>query len=652
MITAVQRRRMWAMKGLLALAFLGLGFRLVDLQVLRHDRLSQLAKDYTQRTFFFKPHRGDIRDRRGNLLATSVPVKTLCADPTLIKHTGGDYCDEVGQALAPLLSLNQADLVLRLQPRYQLNEQGQVVTHTNGLPVMNRYVVLKRKVSLDQWLQVTQAMFQLSTQAMARAQAAAKNQGRKLKLAEQNYYIGLGSKAIFAEDDQERVYPQQRLASHVLGHVGAGERPVGGRDYLEMIGMDGVELTLNPALVGVPGWRRTEIDRKQREVVAHRDQDVAPRNGLNVVLTLDARIQEMAEEVLEEAMQKHHPISASAIVMEPRTGSILAMATLPNFNPNQPNLSPMDALRNRVVTDLAEPGSTFKIVVVTGALNEGLVRLEDVFDCEQGLFHFHGKPLRDHERYGNLTVEQIITKSSNIGAAKIGIKMGPDLLRRYIRQFGFGERSGIPLVGERLGTVKMVKNWDKLSISRIPMGHEVDVTPLQMVMAMGALANGGMLMRPMLIDRIEDEQGRTVAKYQPQVARRVCREETAQLMVRALKTVVATNGTASKARLENYAVAGKTGTAQKVIGGVYAPDKYFSSFIGFFPADRPELCILVVLDEPERKLGYYGGQIAAPIFAALAERAANYLGIQPDRATEDSPLTSGMTNKLAAAAAN
>jgi cell division protein FtsI/penicillin-binding protein 2 len=641
---------MRAMMGLLALAFLGLGFRLVDLQVLRHDRLSKLAKDYTQRTYFFKPHRGDIRDRRGNLLATSVPVKTICANPTLIKNAWGDYGDEVGQVLAPLLSLNQADLVQRLQPRYQLNEQGLVVTNTNGIPVMNRYVVLKRKVSVEQWLQVTQAMFQLATQALA--QAAAKNQGRKLKSAEQNYYTGLGSKAICAEDDQQRVYPQQRLASHVLGHVGAEERQAGGRDYLGMIGKDGVELTLNPALVGVPGWRRTEIDKKQREVVAHRDQDVAPRNGLNVVLTLDARIQEMAEEVLEEATQKHHPISASAIVMEPRTGSILAMATLPNFNPNQPGLSPMDALRNRVVTDLAEPGSTFKIVVVTGALNEGLVRLEDVFDCEQGLFHFHGKPLRDHERYGNLTVEQIITKSSNIGAAKIGIKMGPDLLRRYIRQFGFGERSGIPLVGERLGTVKMLKDWDKLSISRIPMGHEVDVTPLQMVMAMGAIANGGMLMRPMLIDRVEDEQGRTVAKYQPQAARRVCREETARLMVRALKTVVATNGTASKARLENYVVAGKTGTAQKAIGGVYVPDKFFSSFIGFFPADRPELCILVVLDEPERKLGYYGGQIAAPIFAALAERAANYLGIQPDRATEDSPLTSGMTNKLAAAKTN
>jgi cell division protein FtsI/penicillin-binding protein 2 len=367
------------------------------------------------------------------------------------------------------------------------------------------------------------------------------------------------------------------------------------------------------------------MDKRQRELVAYRDQDVAPRDGYNVVLTLDAALQNIVETELAKGVQEHSPISISCLMLRPRTGEILAMATLPNFDPNHPGASPMEAMRNRVITDLAEPGSTFKIVVVTGGLNEGVVTLNDVFDCEHGQFHYAGRVLHDHEPFGLLSVEDIITKSSNIGAAKIGIRLGEEKLRQYIHDFGFGARTGIPLPGERFGLLP--EKWSKVTIAQVPMGQGIAVTPLQMALAMCALANQGVLMRPMLVSRLEDANGKVVAQYEPQIVRRVARPEAVANMVKALKTVVTKEGTAVQAHLDNYTVAGKTGTAQKVEHGQYVR-KYFSSFVGFFPADHPEVCILVVMDEP--KEGYYGGMVSAPIFHNIAEQTANYLNLKPD----------------------
>ena len=252
--------------------------------------------------------------------------------------------------------------------------------------------------------------------------------------------------------------------------------------------------------------------------------------------------------------------------------------------------------------------------------------------------------LRDHESYGVLSVEGIITKSSNIGAAKIGIRMGETRLYDYMRDFGFGQRTLIPLPAEISGLVHPVKAWSKVSIAQIPMGHGVAVTRLQMVMAMCAIANRGALMRPMLVDHLEDQDHAVVAQYTPQRMRQVISESAARQMVTALKTVVSTNGTAKDAMLDHYTVAGKTGTAQKPIPGGYSTDKFFSSFIGFFPADNPELCISITLDEP--KGGHFGGKIAAPIFKQIAERAANYLNIRPEDGT-DVPT---MTDPVSAAA--
>ncbi len=595
MTVLTQHRKLFVLAFGLIAALASLVYRLAQLQLVRHEQLQGLAELNTVRTISRQPMRGQILDIRGNPLATSLPAKTICADPTLI----GDRRPEVARLLAPLLQTNEQYLIDRLAPRAR-----EIAGKTN----ISKFVVLKSRVPVETWEKIRGEMAALSFGV----------DESRLKSSEQNFYRALRAKAIFANDDQLRRYPNERLACHVIGYVANDD---------EQTGLDGIELTFNSKLSGIRGWRHTEMDKRQRELVAYRVEDVEPRDGLNVVLTLDAGLQNIVESELAQAIGRHSPASISAVVVRPRTGAILAMATLPDFDPNRPGASPMEALRNRVITDVAEPGSTFKIVVVTGALNDQIVQLANVFDCEHGHFVYAGRTLHDHQSYGLLTVEEIITKSSNIGAAKIGLQLGENQLYQYIHNFGFGQRALIPLPGEAVGIVHPLRDWTRVSIVQIPMGQGVAVTPLQMVMAMSAIANKGLLMRPMLVDRLEDGDGKTVVKYEPQPVRQVAGTNAIEEMITALKTVVGTNGTAVNARLDHFTVAGKTGTAQKVEHGQYV-QKFFSSFIGFFPADNPELCISVVLDDP--KEGHYGGAVAGPVFKSIAERAANYLDLKPD----------------------
>ena len=608
MTKRLQFRRVLALTLLVCAAFAGLGYRLVDLQVLRHDELSKLAQDNTQREFRQAPRRGDILDAHGNLLATSVPVKTVCADPSLISNQQA----VVAHALAPLLEMSEAELYPKLFPRVSKNEKGETVT--NNL----HYVRLQKNVTEETWQKIQLAMSRLSSGM----------DEKKLAKTDREFLHNLRQSAIFAEPDQMRVYPNGSLAAQVLGFSGVDEFKLDGRPVSQITGRDGVELALNSALGGVAGWRVTETDRQQHELVALRDEDVQPRDGLNVVLTIDAAIQHALEAELADAMQEHTPRSITGIVLRPRTGEILAMASFPDYDPNQLSTVTTNA-RNRVITDVVEPGSTFKIVVVSGALNKGAVKRTDEFDCERGHFAFAGKVLHDHEPFGMLTTEGIITKSSNIGAAKIGIRLGEQNLYHYAWDFGFGQRTGVPLPGEVSGILHPVKDWSKVSVAQIPMGQGVAVTRLQMAMAMAALANDGWLMRPMLVSRLEDRNGKAVQKYEPQRVRQVVNEATDKMMVDILKTVVSPEGTAPGAAMQNYVAAGKTGTAQKAENGVYVPGKYVASFVGFFPADNPQVCISIVMDEP--KEGYYGGQVCGPVFKEIAERCASYLNIPPDQ---------------------
>lgn len=614
-------RRLW-LQGCLLLAGLGvLGWRLVVLQVLDQSRLKERAESTTQRTITRKPTRGEIRDITGNTLATSVPVKTVCANPELILTNQL----AVARVLAPILQTNESWLVERLARRV-------VRTNELGQPVPRLSVVLRRKVSLEDWERIQTAMKGLQF-------GEAENQARRDR---QTYFKDLRAKGVFAEDDGRRVYPNGPLAAHVIGYTGLVESPGGttGEGRETEVGVDGIERVFERDLRGVRGWLETGIDSREHEVAMFRKQDVDPRPGMNIVLTLDSGLQHIVETELAEGMRQHSPQSITAVVLRPATGDLLALANLPTYDPNRPGLSvdpvhPGPATpeqhRNRTIADMIEPGSTFKIVPVSAALETRLVTLEDRVDCENGRFYYFKRALHDAHRHGILTVREVIAKSSNIGAAKIGIQLGQEALHDYVRAFGFGTATGIPLPGEAGGIVHPLKRWDKFSITSVPMGHEVAVTRLQIALAMATLANGGVLMRPRLVDRVEDAEGRVVAKFPVQQARRVVSVETSRKMVEALKGAVMPGGTAPNAGLEHYVVAGKTGTAQKPSpgGGRYAEDKFVSSFIGFFPADNPQILIAITLDEPRN--GHLGGAVAGPVFKAIAERAATYLNIAPDR---------------------
>jgi cell division protein FtsI/penicillin-binding protein 2 len=621
-----QLARLLAMLALVVATFAGLGYRLMDLQVLRHDELSRLAEKSSQAKIPQAARRGDILDVNGNLLATSVPVKTVCVNPSLI----GNQQAAVAHALAPLLQMNEADLFQKLQPRLMKNSKGQTVT--------NQYAVLERKVSDETWRKIYCTMTNLPLAADTGAMS------KKERADFRNFAFNLRQYAVFGEDDQLRVYQNGRLAAHVLGFVGTRQNS---NNVSELFGYDGIEESFDKKLEGASGWRVTGIDSRKNELAQLRDEDVQARDGLSVVLTIDTVVQNILETELAGAMREHEPASITGIITRPGTGEILAMASMPDFDPNNLQTITNNNEQNRNISDVMEPGSTFKTIVISGALNEHIVTLNDTIFCENGIFHYGGIPLRDaeHDHFGNLTVQQVLQKSSNIGAAKIGIKLQAPKLYDYMVDFGLGALTGIPLPHEASAKNFVLPpfdangkpNWGKYSLAQIPMGQGVAVTRLQMAMAISAIANGGVLMRPMLVKRLQDSDGNVVQKYEPQAVRRVVSEDTARQMVEALKTVVSKDGTAPQASLADYVVAGKTGTAQKIVDGKYATNKFVVSFIGFFPADHPQICISIVMDSPKEGGRAFGGALCGPVFHNVAGRCASYLNIPPDENLQNPP---------------
>jgi cell division protein FtsI/penicillin-binding protein 2 len=606
-----QFNRALALLGLVVLAFAGLGFRLVDLQVWRHDELAKQAEKKTVLTSWRTAKRGDILDVNGNLLATSVSVKMICADPSMI---GGQQA-AVAHVLAPLLQLSEGELQQRLTPRIQKNSLGETVT--NGL----HYVRLQKNIPDETWQKIQTAMSQLAFGV----------DEKKLSKTDRAFLRNLRQYAISAEPDQLRVYPNGSLAAHVLGFVGTVENT---NHTSDVVGYDGIEKFFDDKLRGASGWRVSGMDSRKNELVTLRDEDVQAQSGLNVVLTIDAAVQHILETTLTNAMARHAPESITGIVMRPRTGEILALASLPSFDPNNLRTINTNTEPDRVISDVMEPGSTFKTIVISGALNEHVINMNDTVFCENGLFQYAGIRLHDSEghHFGNLTVQQVLQKSSNIGASKIGIQLQAPKLYEYMEDFGLGAFTGIPLPHE-VSAKKFVRpadKWGKYSIAQIPMGQGVAVTRLQMAMAIGAIANGGELMRPMLVKELDDASGNVIQRYAPQSVRRVVTEATAKEMVGALKTVVSKDGTAAMAAITNYVVAGKTGTAQKVVDGKYANDRFVVSFIGFFPADNPQICISVVMDSPKEGGHAFGGALCGPIFSEIGKRCASYMNIPPD----------------------
>lgn len=426
-----------------------------------------------------------------------------------------------------------------------------------------------------------------------------------------------GLRGLYLEEDAVRSYPNGEMLCHVLGFVDHSGH-----------GIDGIEKMLDGELSGQDGFRMIEHDRKGREIVIYRGQEQLPEQGADIRLSIDMGLQSIVEKEVDTTFKELHPVAATAILADPNTGEILAMACRPNYDPNHFNEAKPEDIRNRAITDMYEPGSTFKIVVATAALNEGVVDENSHIYCENGSFSYGGKILKDHHGNGDLSVSEILMKSSNIGSAKMALKMKDNCYYDYVRRYGFGEKTGIPLQGEISGLVNPPHRWDMLTKTRMAMGQSVAVTPIQMVMAMSAVANGGKLMKPRLV--LSKGEGNGI--QDPIPLREVVSTKTAGFVADALQRVVSDQGTAPLARVEGYPVAGKTGTAQKISPrGGYLDGRYIVSFAGFLPADHPKLMGLVIVDDaPIGSSANYGGLVAAPVFSKIASRAVRYLDLPPE----------------------
>lgn len=411
--------------------------------------------------------------------------------------------------------------------------------------------------------------------------------------------------------ETKRIYPNSYLASHIIGFSG-----------MDNIGLEGVERDFNRYLAGTPGWAIFLRDARLKKLDIW-EKMVLPVDGEDLVLTIDEVIQYIAERELDKAFKKSRAKSASIIVMDPHTGRILAMASRPTYDLNSHSGTSKDAMRNRSICDLFEPGSVFKIVTASAALEEKRVTEGDTFFCENGAYRVGGRILHDHMPHGLLTFRQVIEESSNIGTVKIAMMLGADTVYRYLKGFGFGTKLGFDLSGEISGMIKPVSRWSKTSITAVPIGQEVGVTALQLASAISVIANGGQLMKPYIIDSIRDNQGEIIKQNKPTLIRKVISIDTA-MRIKKILTGVVEEGTGKMAKVSGFSAAGKTGTAQKLEpNGAYSHSKFVASFIGFAPAEDPLLSIVVTIDEPHGS--YFGGVIAAPVFQQVAGDAIRYI---------------------------
>ncbi|MBU4346139.1 MAG: penicillin-binding protein 2 [Candidatus Omnitrophica bacterium] len=424
----------------------------------------------------------------------------------------------------------------------------------------------------------------------------------------------LDIKGLYFIKESKRCYPNGYLASHIIGLAG-----------LDNKGLEGIELYYDRYLKGESGFALFLRDARQRRLGLY-EKMVLPKEGYDLVLTMDEIIQYIAERELDKAVKKYNAKGASIIVIDPHSGAILALANRPNFDLNEYVDTNREGLRNRSVCDLFEPGSVLKIVTASAALEEAKVTEEDKIFCENGAYRIATHTLHDHRPHGWLTFREVIEQSSNIGTTKVAQILGPDILYRYIRLFGFGSKLGIDLPGEISGMIKEPRLWSKLSIGAIPIGQEIGVSALQLVSAISAIANGGQLMKPFLVSEIRDKYGETIKRFPPTLIRKVVSVDTASRM-KAILAGVIENGTGKLAKVSDFRVAGKTGTSQKLEpNGTYSHNKFIASFIGFAPVEDPVIAIVVVVDEPHPY--YFGGVVAAPVFKNVVNDVLRYLKIE------------------------
>jgi cell division protein FtsI (penicillin-binding protein 3) len=415
--------------------------------------------------------------------------------------------------------------------------------------------------------------------------------------------------------ENRRYYPRRELASQVMGYVG-----------VDNTGMSGIEYAFEDLIRGKAAKVTVHIDARRRPLGSI---DRPSTDGHTVVLTLDERIQYLAERELEKAVAETGAQSGLAVVIAPRTGEVLALAHRPTFNPNRFGAFPSSRWRNRAVTDVLEPGSVFKIFTAAAALQEKVVDPDEVIDCGLGAIEIAGTRINDHDVFDHLTFREVLARSSNVGTIRVAQRVGREGFNRYVREFGFGAPTGVELPGESAGLLRPTSRWSALSLASMSFGQEIGVTALQIASAVGAVANGGYLMKPLVVRRIEDAEGRAVRVVRPLAVRHVLEPATVDTLTDLLKGVVR-NGTGRRAAVPGYVVAGKTGTGQKVdSNGRYSMVDHVASFVGFVPASQPALVVLVSLDTPRGERNE-GGDVAAPLFARIAEQALRHLAVPPD----------------------
>jgi cell division protein FtsI (penicillin-binding protein 3) len=415
--------------------------------------------------------------------------------------------------------------------------------------------------------------------------------------------------------ETRRYYPKRELASPVLGYVG-----------LDNAGMSGVEYAFDEQIRGRGAKVVVRTDARRRPM-GHTEKPST--EGRTVVLTLDESIQYATERELRRAVAETRSLSGVAVVMDPHTGEVLALASEPSFNPNSFGEYPASRWVNRAVADAYEPGSLFKIVTAAAGLQENAVTPDEIIDCGRGVLEVAGIRINDHAAFDKLTFREVIARSSDVGVARVAQRVGRRQFERYMRDFGFGEATGVDLPGEAKGLLRPVEKWSELSLPTLAFGQEIAVTALQMASAVATVANGGYRMRPLIVREIDEPDGRVVRRFHPEVLARVLEPKTVDTLMELLKEVVR-NGTGQRAAVPGYVVAGKTGTAQKAKpGGGYSMEDHVASFAGILPASRPALVVLTSLDTP-RVAANQGGDVAAPLFARIAEHALRHLGVPPD----------------------
>ncbi len=570
-LNANQKRRAVIAGGVLAVALLLLIGRLYQIQILSSEEFRQRARRQYRAVIRELPPRGDIICMDGSnktLLAASVLRPTLSANPRQIIDR-----EAVADRLARILNMDRGELLLKLSDD----------TRPDGGP--RYYVMLARDLSSEQ----------------AGAVRA------------------LNVKGLTLRDEPKRVYPQGRLLCTVLGIVGYDE------ENLQNKGLEGLELYYDDTLRGEPGYRELVVDALGNRLRLPGCKEVSAKKGGNLLLTVNFQIQRIVEEELRAAFRKWKPESATAIVMDPHTGDILAVANLPDFDPGDPGAFSQAARRNRAVTDFYEPGSTFKPLAGCAVLEERLAALGTSFKCFGPV---RGRTIGDHVRSGWLTMRDVIVRSSNRGAAWFGVLLDENgmKLRPWVLRFGFGKTTGIDMPGEVAGRVTPAGNWTSHSTTSVPFGQEIATTPLQLIRAFCSIPNGGWLVKPRIVKAVLDDDGNVIREISNGERVRIISPDTARQMQGVLAGVVADpHGTAHRSRLREYDMAGKTGTAQKVVGGRYSHSVHVGYFVGYAPAHDPKICVLVVMNEPKGR--YYGGTVAAPTVSKIILRSLKSMGV-------------------------